>query len=119
MFNAWQSLIQENYRISPDILWAENKETYIDEVVRKVLRDIDMNMNYSLEIIQRIMLTNLNYAWKNHVDHLVELKKGIELRAKGGIKPIDAYRQESYKIFKSMWDNYYEALGDMLFRKVI
>lgn len=113
-FEEWQKTIREQYRMNPLTIYKDRQESCIDIVVKRVIRDIDLNITYSLEIVQRMMLMYLNYVWKNHVDDMVELKKGIEYRSVAGIKPEDAYREEAYKLFRKMWNEYYEYVGNML-----
>ncbi|MBR3840594.1 MAG: preprotein translocase subunit SecA [Erysipelotrichales bacterium] len=115
MFYQWQNTIKREYRLPKDVLDIENREKYLTMVEQKVIRDINMNICYSWDIIQRMMLQYLNYVWKNHVDNMVEFKKGIELRSTGGIKPLDAYKEESYKLFRKMWNDYYEFVGNIIF----
>lgn len=114
-FLMWQSSVIGQYRINPAILEAENKVMYLEECEERIMMDIDANLHFSYEILQIIMLKYLNYIWKNHVEIMMSLKRGIELRAKGGVKPEDAYREEAYKLFRKMWNDYYDYIGTLLF----
>ncbi len=88
-----------------------------DVKIANVLHGIDTNTTYSYQIMQSAMLRNINYLWRNHVDDMVEAKKGIEYRSYAQIKPVDAYKEEAYRLFSSMWENYYESVGNMLLSK--
>ena len=114
LFNAWQKNIKPSYQMKIKFSNKDEIEQALNILENRVIHDIDANLSYSLEIVQKMMLANLNYVWKNHVDNMVELKKGIEYNSLIGKKPIDVYKEEAYKLFRNMWNDYYESIGNML-----
>ena len=54
------------------------------------------------EIERVVMLRVVDEYWMDHIDAMDELKRGIGLRGYGNIKPIDAYKQEGFDMFKAM-----------------
>lgn len=69
------------------------------------------NMEYRKIYERRYMLSSLDHVWREHVESMVQLKNGIHLRATGGKKPEDAYREDGYELFVDMWNEYYESVG--------
>ena len=48
------------------------------------------------------MLFLMDNYWQEHLVSLDELRRGIGLRAYAQVKPLDAYRNESYDLFSEM-----------------
>ena len=113
VFNEWQKRVKKPYHLDYAIYENENMKQELKLIVNKAIKDIENNVS-SLDFIQQFMLMNLNQCWRYHVDSMVDLKRGIELRASGGIKPLDAYKEESYILFKKLWNDYYDLIGNMI-----
>ncbi|MCC8047939.1 MAG: preprotein translocase subunit SecA [Oscillospiraceae bacterium] len=54
------------------------------------------------ELERVVMLRVVDEYWMDHIDAMTELRKGIGLRGYGNVKPIDAYKQESFEMFEEM-----------------
>ena len=54
------------------------------------------------ELERVVMLRVVDEYWMDHIDAMTELKRGIGLRGYGAVKPIDAYKQESFDMFEAM-----------------
>lgn len=52
-----------------------------------------------------IVLSIIDYAWKNHLQNLDHLKEGISLRSYGQKNPLYEYKKESYKEFAQMTES--------------
>lgn len=100
-----------------DMYFNKHPVSNKEETIEDLLHGIDTNTTFSYEIMRSSMLRSINYLWRNHVDDMVEAKKGIEYRSYAQVKPVDAYREESYKLFSDMWEHYYESVGNMVLGK--
>ncbi len=54
------------------------------------------------ELERVVMLRVVDEYWMDHIDAMTELRKGIGLRGYSNVKPIDAYKQESFEMFEEM-----------------
>ena len=61
-----------------------------------------------------MMLSSLDYVWREHVESMMQLKNGIHWRSNTGIKPEDAYREEGYALFVAMWKEYAEMISTQI-----
>ena len=49
-----------------------------------------------------ILLRVVDENWMEHIDAMDDLRQGVRLRAYGNVKPIDAYKSESFDMFEAM-----------------
>jgi len=60
-------------------------------------------LNVNMREIERVILLRVvDEFWMDHIDAMQELRRGIQLRAYGNTKPIDAYKRESFEMFDAM-----------------
>ncbi|MDR2606414.1 MAG: preprotein translocase subunit SecA [Oscillospiraceae bacterium] len=60
-------------------------------------------LNVNMREIERVILLRVvDEYWMDHIDAMQELRRGIQLRAYGNAKPIDAYKKESFEMFDAM-----------------
>ena len=63
---------------------------------------IEENLVYSLE--KNILLQVIDAMWKEHLQALDFLKKGISLRGYGQKDPLNEYKKEAFALFENMLD---------------
>ncbi len=56
------------------------------------------------QVLRDLMLTVLDNLWMRHLTDLDRLREGIGLRALAQIKPIVAYQQEAYHMYRELQD---------------
>lgn len=78
---------------------------------------------YGPEIIKKlehkVLITNVDMRWMDHIDAMDQLKRGIGLRAYAQQDPIVAFRQESYDMFDEMTTEIREGTVQMLLTAVV
>ena len=47
-----------------------------------------------------ILLRVVDENWMEHIDAMDDLRQGVRLRAYGNVKPIDAYKNESFEMVR-------------------
>jgi preprotein translocase subunit SecA len=75
----------------------EQKESEIDSFYDTGKLNVNMR-----EIERIILLRVVDEFWMDHIDSMQDLRRGIQLRAFGNDKPIDAYKKESFEMFEAM-----------------
>ncbi len=61
-------------------------------------------------------LTSIDHLWIDHIDHIEDLRQGIELRAYGQRDPVVEFKNEAYDLFETLIDRIDEELGHRIFR---
>ena len=54
------------------------------------------------ELERKVLLSNVDHRWMDHLDAMEELKRGIYLRSYAQQDPVVAFRMESYDMFDEM-----------------
>jgi preprotein translocase subunit SecA len=100
---------------------------YIDDVIegvqKKVLENYDLKRkNVGDEILNEVektvFLEFIDQFWVKHIDHLVNLKEGIHLRAYAQSNPLVEYQKEAAGMFQGMLDElqYYYSMNVIHFQ---
>ena len=66
------------------------------------------------ELERVIMLRVVDEFWMDHIDAMSDLRQGIRLQAYGQKNPVDAYKEESLRMFEEMID----AIRDETIRRI-
>ncbi len=61
-------------------------------------------------------LSAIDHLWIDHIDHIEDLRQGIELRAYGQRDPVVEFKNEAYTLFETLIDRVDEELGHRIFR---
>jgi preprotein translocase subunit SecA len=61
-------------------------------------------------------LSSIDHLWINHIDHIEDLRQGIELRAYGQRDPVVEFKNEAYTLFETLIDRIDEELSHRIFR---
>ncbi|MED2737266.1 preprotein translocase subunit SecA [Bacillus toyonensis] len=100
---------------------------YIDDVIegvqKKVLENYELKRkNVGDEILNEVektvFLELIDQFWVKHIDHLVNLKEGIHLRAYAQSNPLVEYQKEAAGMFQGMLDElqYYYSMNVIHFQ---
>ena len=68
------------------------------------------------EIERVIMLRSVDDKWRDHIDAMDQLRRGIGLRGYGQTDPVVAYQKEGYEMFEEMVSNIGEQTVRMIYR---
>ncbi len=71
------------------------------EYEKKIADTKELGVNLH-DMERRILLSNVDRNWIDHIDAMDQLRKGIGLRAYGQVDPIIAYKKEGYDMFDDM-----------------
>jgi len=61
-------------------------------------------------------LGSIDHLWMDHIDHIDDLREGVELRAYGQRDPLVEFKNEAFNLFESLIDRISEELSRRLFR---
>ena len=82
-----------------------------------------MTASYGKEIMtalaHKVLITNVDMNWMDHIDAMDQLKRGIGLRAYAQQDPVVAFRQESFDMFDEMTTSIREGTVQMLLTAVV
>ncbi len=97
--------------------------------VKKFMQDLaiarldEMTASYGKEIMtaleHKVLITNVDMNWMDHIDAMDQLKRGIGLRAYAQQDPVVAFRQESFDMFDEMTTSIREGTVQMLLTAVV
>jgi preprotein translocase subunit SecA len=107
--------------IKSQISSANNKEE-IKEFLFKVLGDVHKTREGQIgeDVMRQVekyaYLGSIDHLWMDHIDHIDDLREGVELRAYGQRDPLVEFKNEAFNLFESLIDRISEELSRRLFR---
>jgi len=108
-------------RIKEELKKSNNKEQ-IKELLAKVVDDVHQTREGQVgqELMRQIekyaYLGSIDHLWIDHIDHIDDLREGVELRAYGQRDPLVEFKNEAFGLFESLIDRISEELSRRLFR---
>ncbi|MFI3166711.1 MAG: preprotein translocase subunit SecA [Bacillota bacterium] len=84
-----------------DFLHQQIEEKTISEYNAKIEKYKEMNLSFE-EIERVVLLKCVDKMWIDHIDQMDILRRGISLRAYGGVDPILSYKKEAFDMFEDM-----------------
>jgi len=88
----------------------------------KVIDDVHKNREgqVGVEVMRQIekyaYLGSIDHLWMDHIDHIDDLREGVELRAYGQRDPLVEFKNEAYNLFENLIDRINQELSRRLFR---
>jgi len=107
--------------IKTQISNIKNKEE-VKEFLNKVLEDVHRTREGQVgpDIMRQVekyaYLGSIDHLWMDHIDHIDDLREGVELRAYGQRDPLVEFKNEAYSLFENLVDRINEELSRRLFR---
>lgn len=107
--------------IKTQISNIKNKEE-VKEFLYKVLGDVhrtregQVGADLMRQIEKYAYLGSIDHLWMDHIDHIDDLREGVELRAYGQRDPLVEFKNEAYSLFENLVDRINEELSRRLFR---
>jgi preprotein translocase subunit SecA len=97
----------------PDIRSKQIKEMFEKryEVWHKSLDEKTIN-----EVLKSLTLRIIDTMWMDHLEEMEYLRDSVNLRAYGQKDPLVEYKQESYRLYKNLEENYLVSLLNILFK---
>ncbi|MDD4804691.1 MAG: preprotein translocase subunit SecA [Candidatus Pacebacteria bacterium] len=106
-----QTQIERSFNLQLSVkLWDRHVVTQEDianivyNIVKKEIDYILENMEFDkrLLFLQRVFILSVDSSWKEHIDNVDQLKRGIGLRGYGHENPFQAFQNETYKMYNQM-----------------
>ncbi|HID31988.1 MAG TPA: preprotein translocase subunit SecA, partial [bacterium (Candidatus Stahlbacteria)] len=82
-------------------------------------REESLGPEYFPRIMRYVMLSALDSKWRDHLYALDALREGISLRAYGQKDPLVEYKQESFRMFDELMNDYARDVSALVFRAQI
>lgn len=107
--------------IKTQISNIKNKEE-VKEFLYKVLEDVhrtregQVGADIMRQVEKYAYLGSIDHLWMDHIDHIDDLREGVELRAYGQRDPLVEFKNEAYSLFENLVDRINEELSRRLFR---
>ena len=107
--------------IKSQIANIKNKDE-TKEFLNKVLEDVhrtregQVGADMMRQIEKYAYLGSIDHLWMDHIDHIDDLREGVELRAYGQRDPLVEFKNEAYSLFENLVIRINEELSRRLFR---
>ncbi|WP_280562286.1 MULTISPECIES: preprotein translocase subunit SecA [unclassified Chromohalobacter] len=111
-----QDYLKQEFNLDvPLVQWAEEDEHFHEDLLRERLHDQHRGLFASKaeavgpELMRRfekqVMLQVLDTRWKEHLQHMDHLRRGIHLRGYAQKNPKQEYKREAFELFQSLLAN--------------
>ena len=112
--------VDGDFNYTPQELDLLSKDELIEKVTEAALNRYAEKEQELTPVIMReaervVLLQVVDTKWKQHIDDMDELKKGIGLRSYGSHDPVVAYRMEGFDMFDAMVASIREDTVRMLY----
>ncbi|HWA52098.1 MAG TPA: preprotein translocase subunit SecA [Patescibacteria group bacterium] len=112
--NSLKNIEAQAKRISKKI---EMQKFLIDTVHQAhAAREKQVGEKIMRQIERFAYLSSIDHLWIDHIDHIEDLRQGIELRAYGQRDPVVEFKNEAYDLFETLIDRIDEELSRRIFR---
>ncbi|OLO10679.1 preprotein translocase subunit SecA [Chromohalobacter japonicus] len=111
-----QDYLKQEFNLDvPLVQWAEEDEHFHEDLLRERLHDQHRGLFASKaeavgpELMRRfekqVMLQVLDTRWKEHLQHMDHLRRGIHLRGYAQKNPKQEYKREAFELFQTLLAN--------------
>lgn len=111
-----QDYLKQEFNLDvPLVQWAEEDEHFHEDLLRERLHDQHRSLFVSKaeavgpELMRRfekqVMLQVLDTRWKEHLQHMDHLRRGIHLRGYAQKNPKQEYKREAFELFQTLLAN--------------
>ncbi len=112
--------VEGDFNYTPQELDVLSKEELAEKVTEAALkRYAEKEKEFTPEIMREaervVLLQVVDTKWKQHIDDMDELKRGISLRSYASHDPVVAYRMEGFDMFDAMVASIREDTVRMLY----
>ncbi|HET7098688.1 MAG TPA: preprotein translocase subunit SecA [Patescibacteria group bacterium] len=103
-------------------LSALKSKDEIQNFLESVLMDVYGNREKDLgkEVMRGVekyaYLGSIDHLWMDHIDHIDDLREGVNLRGYGQRDPLVEFKNEAYTLFENLIDKIDEELSHRIFR---
>jgi len=96
----------------------EEMQKFFTKVVHDAhsAREVQVGESIMRQIEKFAYLSSIDHLWIDHIDHIEDLRQGIELRAYGQRDPVVEFKNEAYTLFETLIDRIDEEVGHRIFR---
>ncbi len=108
-------------RITSELKKVESKQES-QELLERVLTDVyakrekDLSEKTMREVERYAYLGAIDHLWMDHIDHIDDLREGVNLRGYGQRDPLVEFKNEAYQLFEDLIDKVDEELSHRIFR---
>ncbi len=108
-------------RITSEVKKVESKEEvqkFLEDVLMDVYtkREKDLGDKTMREMERYAYLGAIDHLWMDHIDHIDDLREGVNLRGYGQRDPLIEFKNEAYQLFENLIDKVDEELSRRIFR---
>jgi len=89
-------------------------ESVLDDIYTK--REKDLGEKVMREVEKYAYLGAIDHLWMDHIDHIDDLREGVNLRGYGQRDPLVEFKNEAYMLFETLVDKVDEELSHRIFR---
>ena len=95
--------------ITREKLMKWDYEKAVEKITKKVIKEYEKKiesykaMGIDFDSIERqVLIQTVDRNWREHIDAMDQLRKGISLRAYGQVDPVISYKKEGFDMFDEM-----------------
>lgn len=89
-------------------------EGVLDDVYKS--RESQVGTNLMREVEKYAYLGSIDHLWIDHIDHIDDLREGIQLRAYAQKDPLVEFKNEAYNLFENLIERMDEELSHRILR---
>lgn len=97
---------------------VENREEFLEKVLEDVYKEREKTVGEKAmrEVEKYAYLGSIDHLWMDHIDHIDDLREGVNLRGYGQRDPLVEFKNEAYTLFENLVNKIDEELGRRIFR---
>ncbi len=96
----------------------EETQQFLEKVLADVYekREKDLGEKTMRDVEKYAYLGSIDHLWMDHIDHIDDLREGVNLRGYGQRDPLVEFKNEAYTLFENLIDKIDEELSHRIFR---
>ncbi len=98
----------------------EEVQNFLESVLMDVYsnREKEVKDSTMRQIEKHAYLGSIDHLWMDHIDHIDDLREGVNLRGYGQRDPLVEFKNEAYTLFENLIEKIDEELSHRIFRTV-
>jgi preprotein translocase subunit SecA len=96
----------------------EEIQSFLESVLNDVYekREKELGIQVMRDVEKYAYLGAIDHLWMDHIDHIDDLREGVNLRGYGQRDPLVEFKNEAYTLFENLIDKIDEELSHRIFR---
>ena len=104
--------------INKELENTPNREEFLERALMDVYstREKELGEKVMRDVEKYAYLGSIDHLWMDHIDHIDDLREGVNLRGYGQRDPLVEFKNEAYTLFENLIEKIDEELSHRIFR---